>query len=531
MRMRICGWIPSILILLVGAAPAASQTVTDPALWIQTTQPAIGQATAMRFLAPGDAFVLEQKTGKVFRVQGTTVTEVLDLDVRSNSERGLIGLALHPDFATNDFVYLYYSVPLGQGDDSSGGNSDTSNWAQNRLSRFTWNGTNLVNETPLFSIDFDAAQNNGANHDGGVLRFGPDGKLYLATGDLHRNRAEQNRSSQASTSAKTGGIYRLNDDGTIPTDNPFYSHTNPDFRPLYAYGIRNSFGMAFDPVSGDLWNTENGPSDMDEVNRVAPGFNSGWRLIMGPDSRDSSDPDDLVDLSGTSTYSDPEFSFDDTIGVTAILFLSGSALGSAYDDAVLVADAYGRSGEPDNGTLYLFRLNGSRDGFVLNGDMADLVEDNGDDLSQILFGEDFGPIADLQIDPDGFVRVLSLNGDNHRIALSLPCDNGVDDDSDGLIDYGQDPGCASWSGIEDAQCQNGINDDGLLGTDFDGGASVGVNDPDGGDPNCFDYSDNKEAASSYSCGLGVELALLLPLLMAAGTRRRGTGSVRDRGPV
>lgn len=404
--------------ILCAALPAAAQTLVEPGLGLETIRPAVDGATGIRFLSPGDAFVIEKQTGKVKRVQGTAVSEVLDLDVRADSERGLIGIELHPDFDPNDanpddWVYLYYSVPMTPGDDSSGA---TGNWAENRLSRFTWDGTDLVDETALFSIAFDAAQANGPNHDGGPLRFGPDGKLYLATGDLNRNRVEQNNTAAATVSALTGGIYRFNDDGTIPSDNPFFTDSNPDLRGLYAYGVRNSFGLAFDPVTGALWDTENGPGDMDEVNLVAAGFNSGWRILMGPDSRDPNTPDELVDLiMNTSTYSDPEFSFADTIGVTSIQFLAGSALGPAYDDAVLVGDSFGRSGPPDNGNLYLLRLNEARDGFVLSGDLADLVEDPGDDLDQILFGVDLGPVTDIEIDPDGFVYVLSLNGDIHRI--------------------------------------------------------------------------------------------------------------------
>jgi glucose/arabinose dehydrogenase len=137
---------------------------------------------------------------------------------------------------------------------------------------------------------------------------------------------------------------------------------------------------------------------------------------MGPADRDANSPDELVDLiTGTSFYSDPEFSFQDTIGITSIQFLEGSALGPAYDDAVLVADSFGRSTSPNNGNLYLFRLNQARDGFVLSGDLADLVEDVGDDLSQILFGMDFGTITDIEIDPNGVVHVLSINGHIHRI--------------------------------------------------------------------------------------------------------------------
>ena len=116
----------------------------------------------------------------------------------------------------------------------------------------------------------------GPNHNGGPIAFGPDGKLYGITGDLNRNEAEQNYQAQANNSSQVGGIYRLNDDGTVPGDNPFSGHSNADFHRWFAYGIRNSFGLTFDPATGNLWDTENGPGSYDEVNLVAPGFNSGW---------------------------------------------------------------------------------------------------------------------------------------------------------------------------------------------------------------------------------------------------------------
>ena len=111
-----------------------------------------------------------------------------------------------------------------------------------------------------------------------MIAFGPDGKLYIAIGDLNRNGQLQNNATGAPDDSSV--ILRLNDDGTVPSDNPFFDQGG-ELAKYFAYGIRNSFGMAFDPVTGKLWDTENGPNSYDEVNLVEAGFNSGWRELWG----------------------------------------------------------------------------------------------------------------------------------------------------------------------------------------------------------------------------------------------------------
>jgi glucose/arabinose dehydrogenase len=153
------------------------------------------------------------------------------------------------------------------------------------VERYRWNGSALVEPTLIVAFPRDTTQNNGPNHDGGVILFGPDGKLYGVTGDLNRGflsnpRLEQNTSATAV--AGVGGVFRLNPDGSIPPDNPFVSHADPRIQRLWAYGIRNSFGMDFDSLTARLWLTENEPNVYDEINLVGRGFNSGWLKLMGP---------------------------------------------------------------------------------------------------------------------------------------------------------------------------------------------------------------------------------------------------------
>jgi glucose/arabinose dehydrogenase len=383
------------LLFALSMTGAHAQSLTDADLLVT---PFLGAGTvdpiAVRFTDANAGFLIE-KGGAVKRFDGGSLATVLDLSVATNSERGLLGIALDPGYAQNRHVYLYYSAGSG------------SSWTENRLARYTWNGTSLADPTPLATFGTSGdGQANGPNHNGGPLLFGPDGKLYGVTGDLNRSGIEQNRS--ATQSAHTGGVFRLNADGTVPQDNPFASHTHADVRRWYTYGLRNSFGLAVDPATNSLWNTENGPDSHDEINRLFAGMNSGWNRLMGPDARDPDSTADLIALPG-SAYADPEFSFAQPIGITALHFLHGSALGAPYDDAVLV-------GEVNGGRLWLLRLNGARDGFELPGDLADGVLDPGDALTP--FGTGFGIVTDITRGPDGALYITSFGSDAvYRVAL------------------------------------------------------------------------------------------------------------------
>lgn len=394
--------------LLTPTVTTAQPTVTDPNIIISEHVTGLSLPTGLRFINnnANELFIIEKDSGRVRRSLNGTLTTALDLNVATESERGLLGIELDPSFTTNGFVYLYYSLS-NTGDSASPGA-----WVENRLSRFTYNpGTGTIN--PLselrlaqFGTSTDG-QNRGPNHDGGPLRVGPDGKLFGITGDLNRNGIEQNNQS-TTTSATVGGVYRLNFDGTVPADNPFTSQSNTNLHRWYAIGVRNSFGIAFDPVTGALWDTENGPNTYDEINRVDRGFNSGWLDIMGPDSRD---PQGIADLVNIGTYSDPEFSFLSPVGITGIEFLHGSALGPSYNDAVIVSDN-------NNGNLYLFRLNANRDGFVLTGNLTDLVADNLTERNSVRFGRDFGALTELFIGPDNALYATGLGeGVIYRLAL------------------------------------------------------------------------------------------------------------------
>jgi len=402
-------------ILFLVAAPAFSQTVSDARLKLTTHVSGLSGPTGMQFLGDetNDFFVIEKDTGRVRHFLDGAISTALDLPVNFDSERGLLGIELDPDFADNGFAYLYYSRTSAAGDSNNG-----AQWVENRLSRFTWNGSTLTSEAPMLSFPADGAQANGPNHNGGPLVFGPDGNLYGVIGDMNRSRAEQNNTAQAGASATSGGIYRIQPNGFIPANNPFASSPTA-FHKWFAYGVRNSFGMAFDPVTDRLWDTENGPDQYDEINLVNAGFNSGWTQIMGPDARDSQGVADLVTLPGAQ-YSDPEFSFLNPIGITSLAFLAESGLDGLHHDSVLVGGV--------NDKLYRLQLNTARDGFVPSAPaLADLVADDVGETAPITFGTGFGVITDMRTGPDGAIYITSLTGDAiYRLTLATPWQNPLD---------------------------------------------------------------------------------------------------------
>ena len=259
--------------------------------------------------------VTEKASGQVKRIVNGLVTEaVLDLAVNSSSERGLLGMALHPDFPATPYVYLYNT-------ESSTG-LDTNVLNRGAVARQPRRPLPVERRTLTFDRNiirlraFQSDHNNVAdpafpvlrgNHNGGVIRFGPDGKLYVIIGDEGRRGWLQNNlegpipdddfGGPAPDNAHlTGVILRLNDEAprrrTIRSTSrargrqvdrgPAGREVGRNLQRVFAYGVRNSFGMTFDPKKGDLWTTENGGRAFDEVNRVERGFNGGWIQFMGP---------------------------------------------------------------------------------------------------------------------------------------------------------------------------------------------------------------------------------------------------------
>ena len=191
-------------------------------------------------------------------------TPFVSLTVDSNGERGLIGVTLHPNFASNGLVYVYHTVINGAA-------------RNNRISRFTASGDVAASTTP--NATFDLPNLSGAtNHNGGAMKFGSDGKLYVAVGDNANSATPQNLANVF------GKMLRLNDDFTIPSDNPFFGTQTGQARAIWAYGLRNPFTFAVQPGTGRLHINDVGQNTWEEINLGAAGANYGWPASEGPDN-------------------------------------------------------------------------------------------------------------------------------------------------------------------------------------------------------------------------------------------------------
>src|SRR5215211_7519616 len=459
--------------------------VLDPNLKVTTLLSGnVTQPIGIVFLARNDFLVLEKASGQVKRVVDGVVqtTPVLDLAVNSNSERGLLSLVLHPNFPATPWVYVRWT-------ESSTG-ADSTNVLQvpllgNRVDRYVWNGSSSTltfdrNIIALRSLQTDnlvagghTGTNNAnpaGNHNGGVLRFGPDGKLYLFMGDQGRRGWLQNLANGPFETAPfvddtfggpapdnahfTGVILRLNEDGSTPTDNPFVAagaqmggEVGANIQKIFAYGVRNSFGLAFDPKSGNLWDQQNGDDTFDELNLVEPGSNMGWVQIMGPVERIAQfkeiettllarslqqfrwPPTNIADTPAEalsrlfvipgSHYSDPEFSWKFAVPPAGIGFLASRALGPQYEHDLFVGAA---TPATRGGYLFHFDLTGNRQKIAVDDPrLEDRVADNNakhelTESESLLFGRDFGVSTDIETGPNGNLFVVSLtNGAVYEI--------------------------------------------------------------------------------------------------------------------
>lgn len=459
-----------------GVRAQAGAQMLVPTLAVSPIVTGLVTPTSMAFIGPNDFLVLEKNTGRVLRVQraaagGTWAVlpaPALDLAVNFGSERGLLGIALHPRFPVTPWVYLYWT--------ESATGADTSVLSQtpllgNRVDRFVWDAgagtlafdTNIIR---IRAIQQDAGQPERGNHDGGVIRFGPDGKLYIFVGDVGRRGHLQNLPCGPTAACPgptvpddqfggpapdnahlTGVILRLNDDGSAPSDNPFFAagaamggEVGANVQKIFAYGFRNSFGMAFDPRSGRLWLQENGDDSFSELNLVEPGMNGGWVQIMGPVARiaqykeiettfggrnlqqvrwppeniaetPEEAPARLFTLPG-ARYSDPEFSWKWEVAPAGLGFVRGSALGPQFEGDLFLGAA---TPLLEGGYLFRFNLTGNRRMIAVDDPrLEDRVADNLakheiTESESLLVGRNFGVATDIQMSPAGTLFVVSLS--------------------------------------------------------------------------------------------------------------------------
>jgi glucose/arabinose dehydrogenase len=465
-------------------------TLLDSNLAVRIAISGLTLPTGIAFLGDDEFLVTEKASGQVKHVMnGAVAGTALDLAVNSNSERGLLSIALDPDFGRNNFVYLYWTCTatppvdpalqtVEECDDTPVPGADTDDVLAvpvlgNRVDRFMWDGVSLTFERNL--IKLRAFQNditNGrarGNHNGGVIRFGPDGNLYIMFGDNGRRGQMQNLvdgpvgpgvpddqfgGPEPDNAHFTGVIIRLEPDGTTPPDNPFFQaganiagEAGANIQKIFAYGVRNSFGMAFDPVSGQLWDQQNGDDSFDELNRVEAGQNLGWVQVMGPLNRiaqwkaiETSEaflglqqvrwPPTLIADSPAeaqsrlfmlpgATYSDPEFSWRFAVAPAAIGFQNGRELGPQYSGDLFVGAS---TPSLDDGYLFHFNLAGNRRAIGVDDPrLEDRVADNAEKFSAVesetlRFGTGFGISTHIETGPNGNLFVVSLsNGTVYEI--------------------------------------------------------------------------------------------------------------------
>jgi glucose/arabinose dehydrogenase len=385
----------------------AQPVVNDPGLTVEVVFEGLNLPTSMAFLGADDILALEKDNGTVNRIVNGQISEVpsLDVPVASKGDRGMLGVAISGgknNITQLPHVFLYYteSSTNKDGDDVSRGEEPLGN----RVYKYDLDNGILKNGKLILELPADTPADVKPLHNGGKLLVGPDQNLYVVIGDLSSPKEQMTQAQNIQDGPPPDGtsvIYRVNQNGDPVKGNPFESLEGLD--KYYAYGIRNSFGMDFDPLTGKLWDTENGPDHGDEINLVEPGFNSGSGHVYGmPSAGDNFDPEELVDFNGKGNYSDPEFVWDFPVGPTAIKFLDSDKYGKEYENDMFVGDI-------NNGNIYHFELDDRRDELSLYDDLEDKVADDLNELDEITFGQGFGQIIDLTVGPDGYLYVLAIN--------------------------------------------------------------------------------------------------------------------------
>ena len=363
--------------------------------------------TSMAFLGPNDILVLEKDQRTVQRITNDNMLAqpILSANVATEGERGMLGIAITKQMAPNGntFVFLYYTENNGSGSPLG-----------NRVYRYELVDNKLIN--PKLILNLPATP--GPFHDGGKVLIGPDKNVYAVIGDLLYHRTQAQNVATGGLPDLTSGIIRVTQEGKAVPNSPI-GNTYP-LNLYYAYGIRNSFGMDFDPVTGKLWDTENGPNYGDEINLVEPGFNSGWAQVQGiwtPKGAIENEnagllnlhPSNLVDFGGKGKYKVPEFIWFQTVAPTALKFLNSSKLGKQYQNDLFVGDY-------NNGNLYHFKLSQNRTALVLSGTLANKIAYTPQDSQPVILGSGFdGGITDLQVGPDGYLYVLTFAGAIYKI--------------------------------------------------------------------------------------------------------------------
>lgn len=301
--------------LLIVGAPAAS------AIEARRVAGGLDQPVAFTFGPGRQIWYVEKATGEIRIHDLDTDDDELFATVSGvdgEGERGMLGIALHPQYPDQPFVYVYAT-------------RDVNGSIRNQILRYEDVAGSGTSQQVIFT-----SPAGGPYHNGGRILFGPDGMLYVVVGDAHDASNAQDRSDN-----DLGKILRIEPNGDIPGDNPF------DDR-IWAYGIRNSFGFAFDPETDRLWETDNGPNCNDEVNLIRAGGNYAW----GPTASCEGDPPENTNRDGAHRKL-PKLNYVNTIGITGIAFCHGCHLGAASEGSAF-------HGAVNDGRIVRLILNGAR---------------------------------------------------------------------------------------------------------------------------------------------------------------------------
>ena len=387
--------------------------IMDPNLKVELVYKGPGFPTNMAFVGPDDILLLSKNDGHVMRIKdGKNLGPVLTLNVSGKDEMGLLGISTAYGDQKNLYIFIFYSLC----------NSKTD--CNNFVYRYDWIEGEGKLVSPRLLIKLPGLP--GPSHIGGEMTIGPDKYLYVTVGDMTPSKLF-NMDKKYLTKAQNyvdgveadgrAGILRVTQDGK-PVDKGIIGSISP-LNLYYAYGIKNSFGLGFDPVTGNLWDTENGPRFGDEINLVEPGFNSGWSKVQGvwnvgqtaekTQSIGNMNPNNLVDFDGKGKYTAPKLVWDSNVAPTALVFLNSTKLGSQYLNDMFIGSV--------DGKIFHFKLNENRTELNLpNSTTGKILSEEGE-LTTI-FGQDFEIITDLHIGPyDGYLYVISADRPNKAGAI------------------------------------------------------------------------------------------------------------------
>ncbi len=411
---------------LINQPPEQIPVIFDDKIKVQKVWDNNLTSTSFSFIGPEDILINDSYNGTIYRyVNGSLTGPLYDFNT---AQDGLIGLAsLEKNGTRYVFVFVTESGGLEDHDDTTKKIPPKCNC----IYRFELNGDKLTNPKLLLKLP---AYLGGNAHAGGVIRIDKNDNIFVMVGSLNSENSEHpnlvNNEINGTNPDGRSGILIMDYNGkpikgTLGATSPLNLY--------FAYGIRNSFGMNFDPVTGKLWDTENGPDIGDEINLVEPGFNSGYDKIDGVWAINTTvddefgrtislNPSGLVNFDGKGTYRTPELTWERPIGIVALGFLNSSYLGENYLNSMFVSDI-------NNGYLYNFNLNENRTGLDLLGPLTDKIVNSTHDFNDYsemnnnIFGMGMGLISDIKMGPDGYLYLLEMNSGPGGILYRLVPNN------------------------------------------------------------------------------------------------------------